>query len=61
MIREGSLVGWAALEDIEIDEQVGRISVRLERKNAKACRWMTVVGRLLRWRYVPWPHPISPV
>lgn len=59
-IREGSLVGSAALEDIEIDEKVAESFASLGRKDARACSWMKVVGRLLQWRYVPWPHPILP-
>ena len=56
-IREGSLVGSAAREDIGIGGKVGEISERLERKDARAWSLMKVVGRLLQWHYVPWPYP----
>ena len=45
VIREGSLVGCAALEDIGIDEPVAANFARLERKDAMACSWMRVVDK----------------
>lgn len=43
VIREGSLVGSAALEDIEIGGKVAESLARLERRDASACSWMMVV------------------
>lgn len=43
VIREESLVGSAALEDIEIGEKVTETFATLERKDAMACSWMMVV------------------
>ena len=45
VIREASLVGYAALEDIEIGERVAETFARLEKKDAMACSWMMVVGK----------------
>lgn len=45
VIREGSLVGSVALEDIEIGGKVAETFVRLEKKDAMACSWMMVVDK----------------
>lgn len=44
-IREGSLVGCAASEDVGIGEPVAARFARLERKDAMACSSMMVVDK----------------
>ena len=45
VIREGSLVGSAALGGIESVGKVADTFARLERKDARACSWTMVVDR----------------
>ena len=45
VIREGSLVGSAALEDTGTGEWVAASFARLERKDAMACSWMMGVDK----------------